>query len=123
MNEKQKKKISKFLSLVLRHKPEVIGISLDEDGWVAVETLRRACAENEREFSKDELKEVVETNDKKRFSFDESGTKIRANQGHSLKIELDLEEQFPPILKPPEMSECVTVNLLFFRSIRKKCWP
>lgn len=82
--------------MVLRHKPDAVGIELDENGWVEVETLRNACAENGRKFSAEELAEVVETNDKKRFSFSEDGTKIRANQGHSLTIELGLSEETPP---------------------------
>ncbi len=96
MNEKSKTKISKFLSLVLRHKPDAVGIELDENGWVNVETLRKACAENGRSFTRTELEEVVETNDKKRFAFNEDGTMIRANQGHSINVELGLEEQIPP---------------------------
>ena len=96
MNEKSKKKISKFLSLVLRHKPDAVGVELDENGWIDVKILRKACAENGRSFTRAELEEVVETNDKKRFSFDETGTKIRANQGHSIEIELELEEKTPP---------------------------
>ena len=96
MNEKQKTKLSKFLSLVLRHKPETVGLTLEENGWVKVETLLKACAENKNSFSREELEEVVATNDKKRFSFDETGTRIRANQGHSLKIEIEFEEKIPP---------------------------
>ena len=96
MNEKQKTKISKFLSLVLRHKPDVIGLDLDENGWANVEELLAKSAKNSNSFTREELEEVVETNDKKRFSFDESKTKIRANQGHSLKVELEFEEKIPP---------------------------
>ena len=71
MNEKKKKKISKLLSLVLRHKPKAAGIELDENGWANVELLIKACAKNGKKFTKSELKEVVETNDKKRFSFND----------------------------------------------------
>ena len=96
MNEKQKRKISKFLSLVLRHKPKVIGLQLDKNGWADVEELLAKSAQNGNSFTFQELKEVVRTNDKKRFSFDESETKIRANQGHSLNLDLELEEKTPP---------------------------
>lgn len=96
MNENQKTKISKFLSLVLRHKPDVIGLRLDENGWANVEELLANSAKNGNSFTRKDLEEVVETNDKKRFSFDKSGTKIRANQGHSLKVELEFEEKIPP---------------------------
>ncbi len=96
INEKRKKKISKFLSLVLRHKPEAAGVFLNENGWIDVDKLIKGSKANGRIFTKAELEEVVETNDKKRFSFNEDKTQIRANQGHSLDIELGLEEQIPP---------------------------
>lgn len=96
MHEKRKTKISKFLSLVLRHKPDAIGLTLEENGWADVKQLLAKSANNGNSFSLADLEEVVSTNDKKRFSFDESGTKIRANQGHSLKIKLELEEKTPP---------------------------
>ena len=96
MDEKRRTKISKFLSLVLRHKPEEIGLTLEENGWIPVKKLIGACADYGKKFSLAELREVVETNDKKRFSFDESGTKIRANQGHSVGVELEFEETAPP---------------------------
>lgn len=96
MDEKRKTKISKFLSLVLRHKPEEIGLNLEENGWVSVEKLIEACAEGGVKFSLAELREVVETNDKKRFAFDETGQKIRASQGHSIEVEIEFEEKTPP---------------------------
>ncbi len=96
MNEKQRTKISKFLSLILRHKPEEIGLTLDENGWANVADLRNKCADYGKSFTITELEEVVATNDKKRFSFDETKTKIRANQGHSLEIEIEFEKKMPP---------------------------
>lgn len=96
MNEYQKTKISKFLSLILRHKPETIGISLDEKGWIEIEILTKACAEKGVIFNRAELEKIVETNDKKRFSFNQGKTKIRANQGHSIDVKLELEERIPP---------------------------
>jgi putative RNA 2'-phosphotransferase len=96
MNEKRKTRISKFLSLILRHKPEAVGITLDSNGWVEVEKLLAACARKGNAFSREELEEVVKTNEKKRFAFDENRTKIRANQGHSIDVEIEFEEKTPP---------------------------
>jgi putative RNA 2'-phosphotransferase len=96
MNEKHKNGISKFLSLVLRHSPEKISLQLDENGWADVEELLLKSARHGQRFSKTELEEVVETNDKKRFSFNADNTRIRANQGHSIDVELDLSAAVPP---------------------------
>ncbi|HLM60648.1 MAG TPA: RNA 2'-phosphotransferase [Pyrinomonadaceae bacterium] len=96
MNEKRKIRISKFLSLILRHKPETIGLTLDSNGWAEVESLLKACAKNGNAFSRDELEEVVATNEKKRFAFDETQAKIRASQGHSIAVEIEFEEKNPP---------------------------
>lgn len=96
MDEKRKTKISKFLSLVLRHKPEEIGLTLEDGGWIPVEKLIKACDNYGKKFTLTELSEVVETNEKKRFSFDETGKKIRANQGHSVEVEIGFEEREPP---------------------------
>lgn len=96
MNEKHNKQISKFLSLVLRHQPEIICLNLDENGWADVEELQEKCANNNIHFTLEELDDLVETNDKKRFIFNEDQTKIRANQGHSIAIDLALKPQQPP---------------------------
>lgn len=97
MNEQQKKKISKFISLVLRHKPEVINLKLDENGWTDVdELITKSKRDSHEGFTFEELNEIVETNDKKRFIFNEDKTKIRANQGHSIDIDLALKPQQPP---------------------------
>ena len=87
---------SKFLSLVLRHKPDTIGIVLDRNGWVSVEELLAKSADYGLRLSRTELEEIVETNDKKRFAFSEDKTRIRANQGHSVEVELELEAAEPP---------------------------
>ena len=81
---------SKFLSLVLRHRPEVIGITLDAEGWVSVEELLAACAQHGRAISREQLDAVVRTNDQQRFAFSADGMRIRASQGHSLPIDLGL---------------------------------
>lgn len=96
MDEKRKTKISKFLSLILRHKPETIDLKLDENGWADVKELLEKSAENGNPFTRRELETVVETNDKKRFTFDASGEKIRASQGHSIEVEIGFEEKTPP---------------------------
>lgn len=96
MDDKRRTKISKFLSLILRHQPEAVGLKLDENGWARVDDLIKACRVNGRAFNLNELREVVETNDKKRFSFDETGTRIRASQGHSIAVEIEFEKKQPP---------------------------
>lgn len=97
LNENQAKKISKLLSLILRHQPEIAHITLDEKGWTDVDTLLANIVKYKRStISLEQLKFVVETNNKKRFSFNEDETKIRASQGHSVKIELGYEPTNPP---------------------------
>ena len=87
---------SKFLSLVLRHEPGLIGITLDEAGWVEVSELLRACRAHGRPLTLEELREVVAVNDKRRFSFSEDGRRIRASQGHSVPVELGYDPADPP---------------------------
>lgn len=89
-------KISKYLSKHLRHTPEEIGLTLAPGGWVTVDDLLTACAENQLPITREELQIVVDTSEKKRFSFDATGTLIRANQGHSVEIDLQLEPVTPP---------------------------
>lgn len=96
MTDSQKKKISKFLSYVLRHHPELIGLNLDENVWANVEELIAKSTNDTQGFTFEELNEIVETNDKKRFVFNEDKTRIRANQGHSIGIDLNLKPQQPP---------------------------
>jgi putative RNA 2'-phosphotransferase len=86
--------ISRFLSLVLRHKPEVVGISLDPQGWVDVDVLLAALRAHGREVTRAELERVVATSDKKRFAIE--GDRIRANQGHSVEVDLGLRPETPP---------------------------
>ena len=96
LNEKETTRISKFLSLVLRHKPEAIGITLDENGWTPVTILIEKLAIAGTQIDIDILKHVVDTNAKKRFAFNNTFDKIRASQGHSITVELGYEEQVPP---------------------------
>lgn len=97
MNEKTAKSVSKFLSLVLRHSPETIGLKLDENGWADVEELIIKCnnRESQNQMTAEILDYVVANNDKKRFAFNEDKTKIRASQGHSISVELNLNETEP----------------------------
>ncbi len=88
--------VSKFLSLILRHAPDKIGLTLDPNGWADVEELLRLMALNGKKVSRDVLEQVVAENDKKRFAFSEDGLRIRASQGHSIEIELDLPPAIPP---------------------------
>jgi putative RNA 2'-phosphotransferase len=92
------KRISKFLSLVLRHEPAKFGVVLDAAGWTPVEALLAACARHGHAIDRAILERVVAENDKTRFSFDETGTRIRANQGHSVEVELGYEAATPPHL-------------------------
>ncbi|MDQ1167843.1 RNA 2'-phosphotransferase [Flavobacterium sp. SORGH_AS_0622] len=95
MNEKETKSISKFLSLVLRHSPEKIGLKLDENGWADVNELIEKCTKKGNRLDAELLDYVVENNDKKRFAFNEDKTKIRASQGHSISVDLNLTETEP----------------------------
>ncbi|KLI39625.1 RNA 2'-phosphotransferase [Brachyspira hyodysenteriae] len=93
---KEEIKISKFVSLVLRHKPEYIGLELSKDGWANVYELIEKIKSKGRNINKDILERVVLYNDKKRFSFNKNHTLIRANQGHSINVDLQFEEKEPP---------------------------
>ena len=88
--------LSKFLSLILRHRPETIGLRLDAQGWADVETLLRLMNAHGTAIDRALLEHIVATNNKKRFAFNADGTKIRASQGHSLAIDLAYTPQTPP---------------------------
>jgi putative RNA 2'-phosphotransferase len=94
--EKELKHISKLMSLVLRHKPETIGLRLDEQGWASVDELIEKMKAAGNHTDRSTIIAVVEGNDKQRFAFNEDQSKIRANQGHSLSVDLSLEAQQPP---------------------------
>jgi putative RNA 2'-phosphotransferase len=97
MNDEERKKKSKFLSLVLRHEPQKIGVNLDTAGWVEVNDLLEGYRKHGKHLSFVELQELVATSDKKRFAFSPDGRRIRANQGHSVPVDL----QLPPV-EPPD---------------------
>lgn len=86
---------SKFISLILRHKPETIGITLDEHGWANVDELIAGISKT-HEINREILEEIVRTDNKQRYSFNEDKTLIRANQGHSIPVDVELEEVEPP---------------------------
>ena len=86
---------SRFLSMILRHRPEVIGIALDEHGWADVQELLLGMKRT-HPIDMDILEEIVRTDNKQRYSFNEDKTKIRANQGHSIPVDVEL-----PLVEPP----------------------
>ncbi len=88
-------KIGKFLSLVLRHQPEKIGLTLDSEGWACVSEVLKNSPPN-LAITRELLNEVVATNNKQRYKLSADGTKIRANQGHSIAVDLSLKPQAPP---------------------------
>lgn len=87
--------LSRYISLILRHKPEVIGITLDEHGWANVDELIKGIART-KDFNMEILEEIVKNDDKQRYSFNENKTLIRANQGHSIPVDVELEVVTPP---------------------------
>ena len=94
---KDLKKTSIFISLILRHKPETIGISLDEHGWADVDELIKGINKtDDYHIDMGILEEIVRTDNKQRYSFNEDKTKIRANQGHSVNVDVELKEAEPP---------------------------
>jgi putative RNA 2'-phosphotransferase len=96
MNKNRLVKISKYLSYHLRHHPDEIGLELAPGGWVKVADLLAACQNRNFLISPAELATVVANNDKKRFSFNDDGSLIRANQGHSIPVDLQLNPVIPP---------------------------
>lgn len=88
--------LSKFISLILRHKPEIINIKLDDNGWADVEVLINGINKKDFNINMGILESIVETNNKQRFAFNDNKTKIRANQGHSIAVDVELEELIPP---------------------------
>lgn len=96
MDRAARTRLSKFLSLVLRHRPEAIGLELDENGWVDVEVLLGRCRANGRVIDRSELDEVVARCPKQRFAMSDDGARMRASQGHSVAVDLDYQPAEPP---------------------------
>ena len=93
--ERRLERLSKFISMILRHRPGVIGITLDEHGWANVDELVEGINQTEA-FSKATLEKIVKTDEKQRYSFSQDKTLIRANQGHSIPVDVELEKKEPP---------------------------
>lgn len=98
MTDKDIIQTSKFLSLVLRHEPERVGLNLGDAGWIGVDELLVAVNQHGVSLTLDQLKHIVATSDKKRFAFSDDGLRIRASQGHSVEVDLQYTPQTPPEL-------------------------
>lgn len=96
INEKRKQSLGKFISLILRHKPQVIGIQLDKHGWADVQELIEGMCKYGKTINREILQDIVDTDAKQRYSFNKERTLIRANQGHSIPVDVELVEQQPP---------------------------
>lgn len=96
LNNAQRVQLSKFISLVLRHQPELIGLALGPQGWVEIDQLIAKSAAADRHFDREALMYVVNADEKQRFTISEDGLRIRAAQGHSVSVELGLQPQTPP---------------------------
>jgi putative RNA 2'-phosphotransferase len=96
MNRKDTIRLGKFLSYLLRHRPDHLGLELDEGGWASVSELLEACRTGGKTITSGQLAEVVATDDKQRFEFSPDGSRVRASQGHSLPVDLGYEPREPP---------------------------
>ena len=95
-SNKKLHQLSKYLSFVLRHRPDDIDIQLSMDGWADVEELIARVNAKGRDLTLEDLCEIVAQDEKQRYAFNDDKTKIRANQGHSIDIDLKLEPIEPP---------------------------
>jgi putative RNA 2'-phosphotransferase len=120
MTSKQLVTVSKFLSKHLRHAPEELGLALEPGGWVEIDTLLAACVKHGFPVSREQLDEVVRTSDKKRYSYDEAGTRIRANQGHSTDVDLQLQPVEPPALLYHGTADKNVTEILAFGLLKMK---
>lgn len=91
-----KTNLSKFIALILRHKPDTVGITLDEHGWASVSELLSGINASGNEIDMQTLEEIVAEDEKQRYSFNSDKTKIRANQGHSVNVDVELKKAVPP---------------------------
>lgn len=102
MTHKELTKCSRFISLILRHKPSEIGITLDGHGWANVDELLQGLSTKGYDICMNDLEHIVDTDEKQRYSFNDDKTLIRANQGHSIQVDVELQEikseDMPPIL-------------------------
>ena len=112
IDKERAKRISKYLSLVLRHEPAAAGVTLDAEGWVAVDDLLAGAARSGFSFTAAELEAVVKTNDKQRFALSAGSKQIRANQGHSVAVNLGLTPQTPPAVLYHGTVECFVPSIM-----------
>lgn len=112
MNNNELTNISKTLSYHLRHRPDELGLTLAPGGWVGVDELLAALARNGKTITRTQLDEVVARNTKQRFAFDETGTRIRANQGHSVAVDLELAVTMPPAVLYHGTSEPILATIM-----------
>ena len=96
MNEKQAQRLSKYLSLLLRHKPETLNLNMDKNGWVSVGELVEKINASGRTITQEDIANVVANCKKQRFKLDKEFDRIRANQGHSISVDVELVEKTPP---------------------------
>lgn len=95
-NREKLVKLSRFISCILRHKPHIIGIELDKNGWARTDALIEGINNSNRFITMDMLNKIVKTDEKQRYSFNSDKSLIRANQGHSVNVQVDLKEMTPP---------------------------
>lgn len=112
MKDRDRTRLSKTLSRFLRHAPHELGLTLEPGGWVLVDDLLVALAGKGLHVSPTDLGEVVATSDKQRFSFDQHGERIRANQGHSVEVDLQLTPTTPPDVLYHGTSEARVLDIL-----------
>ncbi|VDD86737.1 unnamed protein product [Enterobius vermicularis] len=96
LNDKEKVSIGRFLSLILRHKPAAANITLDNNGWANVDELLTGVRKTGRKLDLEALNQIVADDSKRRFIFSEDHSKIRASQGHSVNVDVELKEAVPP---------------------------
>ena len=120
MDSHQLVRISKFLAKHLRHQPDALGLTLSEGGWVAIDDLLAACESHGFRLTREQLDYVVNANDKKRFAIDETGTRIRANQGHSTPVDLQLAPLEPPEVLYHGTVERFLTEILSFGLLKMK---
>ena len=112
MDKNNLTKLSRFLSFILRHRPEDIGLSLDKNGWADVDELLKAINRDRRTMTLETLQEIVVTDDKQRYTFSNDGTKIRASQGHSINVDLELTAVEPPDVLYHGTASCLLPSIM-----------
>jgi putative RNA 2'-phosphotransferase len=96
MDKKKQVKVGKLLTCALRHKPEVLGITIDKNGWTDIDIMIKAVNDRGTDFTREEFDFIVENNNKKRLAVSWDGKRVRANQGHSINVDVELQKEIPP---------------------------